>query len=93
MRDEDHPDSIYLNSEESISQTRTLAFGTVWKGESATLISKLYRNTITDVTKSENTLLSKSDRDQSFLRLEVAKKIEGGQISLLSGVTENQICI
>lgn len=88
MRDEDHPDSIYLSGEESISQARTFAFATVWKGESATLISKLHRNTITDVTQSENTLLAKSDRDQSFLRLEVAKKIEGGQISLLSGVTE-----
>lgn len=88
MRDEDHPDSIYLSGEESISQARTFAFATVWKGESATLISKLHRNTVTDVTQSENTLLAKSDRDQSFLRLEVAKKIEGGQISLLSGVTE-----
>ena len=88
MRDEDHPDSIYLSGEESISQTRTLAFGTIWKGENTTLTSKLHRNTIRDVTQSENTLLSKSDREQSFLRFEVAKKIEGGQISLLSGVTE-----
>ena len=64
----------------AFNQTRTLAFGTVWKGENTTLTSKLHQNTITDVTQSENTMLSKSDRDQLFLRLEVAKKIEGGQI-------------
>ena len=88
VTDEDHPDSIYLSGLGSIGQTKRLAFGTVWKGENTTLTSKLHHEKITDATQSEDTVLSKSDRDQSFLRLELARKINDTEIALLSGVAD-----
>ena len=88
MRDEDHPDSIYFDGEESISQSRTLAVGTIWTGEFLKFTSKYHQQTIKDVTQSGNSIMSNSDRDQTFLRLELGRKIGGGEISLLTGVTE-----
>lgn len=88
VTDEDHPDSIYLSGLGSIGQTKRLAFGTVWKGENTTLTSKLHHEKITDATQSEDTVLSKSDRDQSFVRLELARKINDTEIALLTGVAD-----
>ena len=88
VTDEDHPDSIYLSGLGSIGQTKRLAFGTVWKGDNTTLTSKLHHEKITDATQSEDTVLSKSDRDQSFVRLELARKINDTEIALLTGVAD-----
>ena len=85
---EDHPDSIYLDGEDSINQTKVLAFGTTWIGDELTFVSKFHQNTIIDASESTNTVLSKSDRDEVFFRLELGRKIPSGQISVLTGWRE-----